>query len=150
MHSTFCTMLRDRGTLGPVGGRAVSVTSALALTAADSERSGESISKELRYYIDGERAEMITDHDHGHDTEWYPRHLTAVARVTCRVIYNLLMANMLTKLIESVNWRLFTQTVRRVQEAFADLPVDELNSLIDEAVASSRAGVNHRERASGG
>jgi len=34
----------------------------------------ESISKELRYYIDGERAGMITDH--GHDTEWYPRHLT--------------------------------------------------------------------------
>jgi hypothetical protein len=34
----------------------------------------ESISKELRYYIDGERAGMITDY--GHDTEWYPRHLT--------------------------------------------------------------------------
>jgi hypothetical protein len=34
----------------------------------------ESISKELRYYIDGEREGMITDY--GHDTEWYPRHLT--------------------------------------------------------------------------
>ncbi len=34
----------------------------------------ESISKALRYYIDGERAGMITDY--GHDTEWYPRHLT--------------------------------------------------------------------------
>lgn len=34
----------------------------------------ESISKELRYYIDGERAGMITDY--GHDTEWYPRNLT--------------------------------------------------------------------------
>lgn len=34
----------------------------------------ESISKELRFYIDGEREGMITDR--GHDTEWYPRHLT--------------------------------------------------------------------------
>jgi hypothetical protein len=34
----------------------------------------ESISKELRFYIDGERAGMITDR--GHDTEWYPRNLT--------------------------------------------------------------------------
>jgi hypothetical protein len=34
----------------------------------------ESISKGLRYYIDGERAGMITDR--GKDTEWYPRHLT--------------------------------------------------------------------------
>ena len=34
----------------------------------------ESISKELRFYVDGERAGMITDR--GKDTEWYPRHLT--------------------------------------------------------------------------
>jgi len=34
----------------------------------------ESISKELRFYIDGERAGMITDR--GQDTEWYPRNLT--------------------------------------------------------------------------
>lgn len=34
----------------------------------------EAISKELRFYIDGERAGMITDH--GKNTEWYPRHLT--------------------------------------------------------------------------
>jgi hypothetical protein len=34
----------------------------------------EAISKDLRFYIDGERAGMITDH--GQDTEWYPRHLT--------------------------------------------------------------------------
>ena len=34
----------------------------------------ESISKELRFYIDGERAGMITDR--GKDTEWYPRNLT--------------------------------------------------------------------------
>lgn len=34
----------------------------------------ESISKELRFYIDGERAGMITDR--GNDTEWYPHHLT--------------------------------------------------------------------------
>lgn len=34
----------------------------------------ESICKQLRFYIDGERAGMITDW--GKDTEWYPRHLT--------------------------------------------------------------------------
>jgi hypothetical protein len=34
----------------------------------------EAISKELRFYIDGEQAGMITDR--GQNTEWYPRHLT--------------------------------------------------------------------------
>lgn len=34
----------------------------------------ESICKQLRFYIDSERAGMITDR--GKDTEWYPHHLT--------------------------------------------------------------------------
>jgi hypothetical protein len=34
----------------------------------------QSISKELRFYVDGERAGMITDR--GKDTDWYPRNLT--------------------------------------------------------------------------
>ena len=34
----------------------------------------ESICKQLRFYIDAEKAGMITDH--GKDTEWYPHHVT--------------------------------------------------------------------------
>lgn len=34
----------------------------------------ESITKQLRFYIDGDRAGMITDR--GQDTEWYPHHMT--------------------------------------------------------------------------
>jgi hypothetical protein len=49
------------------------------------------------------------------------------------------MENGSMKSDEAVNWRSFDQTLRQVREAFADLPDDELKSLIDEAVASVRA-----------
>jgi len=53
-------------------------------------------------------------------------------------LYSTGMANGPTKSVQTVDWRLFDQTVSRVREAFADLPPDELNSLIDEAVANVR------------
>jgi|HubBroStandDraft_1064217.scaffolds.fasta_scaffold69772_2 hypothetical protein len=40
---------------------------------------------------------------------------------------------------DAVKWRLFDQTVNEVHKAFADMPMaDELENLIDEAVASVR------------
>ena len=45
---------------------------------------------------------------------------------------------------EAVRWRLFGQTVGEVREAFAGVPVGELDSMIDEAVKSSRKD-KHRE-----
>ncbi|HTW58856.1 MAG TPA: ribbon-helix-helix domain-containing protein [Terriglobales bacterium] len=52
----------------------------------------------------------------------------------------------LSKFVEdAVKWRLFDQTVSEVREAFADVPLDELNTLIDEAVASVRKE-KHRDR----
>ena len=45
----------------------------------------------------------------------------------------------LSKFIEdAVKWRLFDQTVNEVRQAFADLPPDELQNMIDEAVVSVR------------
>jgi Ribbon-helix-helix domain len=44
---------------------------------------------------------------------------------------------------EAVRWRIFHRTVR---EAFADLPHDELQKMIDEAVEEARAK-RYRERA---
>lgn len=45
----------------------------------------------------------------------------------------------LSKFVEdAVKWRLFDQTVSEVRAAFADLPPEELDGLIDEAVASVR------------
>jgi len=45
----------------------------------------------------------------------------------------------LSKFVEdAVKWRLFDQTVREVRQAFADIPPDELQNLVDEAVASVR------------
>jgi hypothetical protein len=52
----------------------------------------------------------------------------------------------LSKFVEdAVKWRLFDQTVSEVRGAFADLPIEQLNNLIDEAVASARQA-KHRER----
>jgi len=39
---------------------------------------------------------------------------------------------------DAVKWRLFDQTVNEVRQAFADMPGDALDKLIDEAVASVR------------
>ena len=39
---------------------------------------------------------------------------------------------------DAVKWRLFDQTVNDVREAFADVSADEVDNLIDEAVASVR------------
>jgi hypothetical protein len=45
----------------------------------------------------------------------------------------------LSKFVEdAVKWRLFDQTVSEVRQAFADVPPDELQNLIDEAVSSAR------------
>jgi len=46
----------------------------------------------------------------------------------------------LSKFIEeAVRWRIFDQTVREVRAAFADVPTDELQKLIYEAVEEVRA-----------
>ena len=47
---------------------------------------------------------------------------------------------------EAVRWRIFHQTVRDVRTAFADVPPDELQKMIDEAVEEVRAE-RYRERA---
>jgi hypothetical protein len=39
---------------------------------------------------------------------------------------------------ESVKWRSFDQTVKRVRRSFSDMPGEELQSLIHEAIASIR------------
>ncbi len=45
----------------------------------------------------------------------------------------------LSKFIEdAVRWRVLDQTVAEARAAFADLPPDELQAMIDEAVAASR------------
>lgn len=40
---------------------------------------------------------------------------------------------------EAVRWRIFHQTVRETRDAFADVPPDELQKMIDEAVEDVRA-----------
>jgi len=45
----------------------------------------------------------------------------------------------LSKFVEdAVKWRLFDRTVSQVRSAFADVPAEELNVMIDEAVTSVR------------
>ena len=47
---------------------------------------------------------------------------------------------------EAVRWRILQQTVQETREAFADIPPDELQKMIDEAVDEVRAR-RYRERA---
>ena len=47
---------------------------------------------------------------------------------------------------EAVRWHIFHQTVQEAREAFADVPPDELQNMIDEAVESIRTK-RYRERA---
>ena len=47
---------------------------------------------------------------------------------------------------EAVRWRIFHQTVSEAREAFADVPPDELQRMIDEGVEAVRAK-RYRERA---
>lgn len=47
---------------------------------------------------------------------------------------------------EAVRWRIFHQTIQQGREAFADVPPDELQKMIDEAVDDVRAR-RYRERA---
>ena len=47
---------------------------------------------------------------------------------------------------EAVRWRIFHPTIREAREAFADVPSDELQKMIDEAVDDVRAK-GYRERA---
>lgn len=45
----------------------------------------------------------------------------------------------LSKFVEdAVKWSLFDQTVHQARQAFADVPANDLQSLIDEAVVSVR------------
>jgi phosphoserine phosphatase len=39
---------------------------------------------------------------------------------------------------QAVRWRVFDQTLAEARSKFADMPSDELETLIDEAVASTR------------
>lgn len=43
---------------------------------------------------------------------------------------------------EAARWRVFNQTLREAREAFADVPEDELQRLVDEAVDRVRARRN--------
>ena len=53
----------------------------------------------------------------------------------------------LSKFIEeAVRWRIFHQTIQQAREAFADVPPDELQKMIEEAVDDVRAR-RYRERA---
>jgi len=53
----------------------------------------------------------------------------------------------LSKFIEdAVKWRLFSQTVGEVREAFADVPAHKLQNVIDEAVKSVRREKQRTER----
>jgi hypothetical protein len=47
---------------------------------------------------------------------------------------------------EAVRWRIFHQTVSEAREAFADVPPDELQKMIDEGVEDVRAK-RYRQRA---
>lgn len=47
---------------------------------------------------------------------------------------------------EAVRWRIFHDTVQQARAAFADVPPDELQKMIDEAVDDARAK-RYRERA---
>ena len=47
---------------------------------------------------------------------------------------------------EAVRWRILHQTVREARQAFADVPPDQLQKMIDEAVKDVRAK-RYRERA---
>jgi Ribbon-helix-helix domain len=47
---------------------------------------------------------------------------------------------------EAVRWRILQQTVQETRKAFADIPPDELQKMIDEAVDEVRAR-RYRERA---
>jgi len=47
---------------------------------------------------------------------------------------------------EAVKWRLLDQTANEVREAFAEIPPDDLNSLIGEAVASVRQDTHRRSK----
>ena len=47
----------------------------------------------------------------------------------------------LSKFIEeAVKWRVFQQTLTEARRGFADLPPDEGQALVDEALAAARAG----------
>jgi hypothetical protein len=47
---------------------------------------------------------------------------------------------------EAVRWRIFHDTVQQARAAFADVPPDELQKMIDEAIEDTRAK-RYRERA---
>jgi hypothetical protein len=56
----------------------------------------------------------------------------------------------LSKFIEdAVKWRLFDQTVHEVRQSFADVPADELDNMIEEAVDSIRKQKHRKRRGRG-
>ncbi len=51
----------------------------------------------------------------------------------------------LSKFIEdAVRWRVMDQTIAEARSQFADMPPDELDALIDEAVAETRKAVGSK------
>ena len=40
--------------------------------------------------------------------------------------------------VGEVKWRLFDETVSQVRESFIDVPISELNDIIEKAVANAR------------
>jgi hypothetical protein len=46
---------------------------------------------------------------------------------------------------EAVKWRVFDQTLAEVRCKFPDLPPDQLEKLIDEAVAAARHPKSHHD-----
>ncbi len=53
----------------------------------------------------------------------------------------------LSKFVEdAVKWRLFDQTVTNVRKHFADVPADELDNMIAEAVAGVRKDKRNRRK----
>ena len=41
-------------------------------------------------------------------------------------------------IVDAVKWRIFEQTTAEIREKFADVPVDELQALVDEATEAIR------------
>jgi Ribbon-helix-helix domain len=56
----------------------------------------------------------------------------------------------ISKFIEdAVKWRLFDETVEQARARFADLPPDEIEALIEEAVQSARRDMREAENGRG-
>jgi len=50
---------------------------------------------------------------------------------------------------EAVKWRLFDETVQQARERFADMPPQEIEALVDEAVQAARQDMRKERQKSG-